>query len=136
MNEFIKEVAEYIIKMHTIKEAAEHFGKSESSIKKYLSIVRDNTKEGYDAILHQKLDLAQQKIILMGVKKGGTLGKRKSTISLEEAKDLGEDYIKNGLSLRELEAKTGIPKSTLHENIHKVSDTEFQDKLDSYTKGL
>ena len=135
MNEQIKEVAEYIVGMHTISEAAKHFGKSESSIKKYLSVVRDNTKEGYDAILHQKLDLAQQKIVLLGVKKGGMLGKRKSTISGKMAKSLGEDYIKNGLSLRELEAKSGIPKSTLHENIHKVEDQEFQEELDHYTKG-
>ena len=135
MNEQIREVAEYIINMHTIREAAKHFGKSESSIKKYLSVVRDNTKEGYDAILHQKLDLAQQKIMLLGVKKGGMVGKRKSTINEDTAKMLGEDYIKNGLSLRELEAKSGIPKSTLHENIHKIEDPDFQEELNHYTKG-
>ena len=69
-----------------------------------------------------------------------TLKKPKEYIIIYDTKEITskqrEDYIKNGLSLRELEAKTGIPKSTLHENIHKVADPEFQDKLDNYTKGL
>ena len=48
---YLRQVAEYIIADHTIQEASVYFNKSTSSIKKYLAKVRDEKEESYAPIL-------------------------------------------------------------------------------------
>ena len=134
MNDYIREVALYIIDNHTIKEAADYFHKSVSSIKKYLAVVRNQNDPNYDASLAEKLKLAQAKIVLDGVKKGGMIGKRSSNLTEEEKREYAKMWM-GGLTLEELAGKTGIPKSTLQENIRSIKDQELQVQIDEYLKG-
>ncbi len=134
MNDYIREVALYIIDNHTIKEAADNFHKSISIIKKYLAEVRNENNPQYDAILAEKLALAQKKIILAGTKKGGALGKRKSKMTEEEKRSYAMMWL-SGLTLEELSLKTNIPTSTLQENIRSIKDDELQNQIDEYLKG-
>lgn len=129
MQEIINNVAKFIIDGHTIGEATEHFGKSESSIKKYLSKIRNPQSEYYDAILSKKLELAQAKIILMGQKKGGMIGKRGRTRSSEEQLRLAQEYL-NGITLAKLSEAEGIPISTLHDTIREIKDPQLQSDID------
>ncbi len=133
MKDYIREIAEYIIEEHTILEAANHFGKSVSSIKKYLAKVRDINDANYNAVLAEKLKLAQEKVILKGVKKGGSKGKRGRNLSLEEAKKYAEIYM-GGLTYEQLEDLTKIPKSTLQEAIRGIPDKEIQERLNQYVR--
>ncbi len=129
MQELIKNVVKFIIDGHTIEEATKRFEKSESSIKKYLSKVRDPQSEYYDPILSKKLELAQAKIILMGQKKGGTLGKRGRTRSNEEQVRLATEYL-NGVTLAKLSEMENIPVSTLHDTIRGIQDPQLQSDID------
>ena len=128
-----KEVALYIIDNHTIEEASAKFSKSVSSIKKYLAKVRDQNNPNYEPILAEKLRLAHAKIQLAGVKKGGAISKRAKKISLDEARKYANIYM-SGYSYEQLEELTGIPKSTLQENIRNIPDLDLQIKLDEYTR--
>ena len=134
MNDYIKEVTLYVIDNHTIKETADYFHKSVSSIKKYLAVVRDINDPNYDPFLAEKLKLAQTKIILDGVKKGGMRGKRGSNLTEEEKREYAKMWM-GGLTLEDLALKTGIPKSTLQENIRSIDDQELQAQIDKYLKG-
>ncbi len=133
MSNLIKEVALYIIDGHTIEEASKHFSKSVSSIKKYLAKVRDTNASDYDANLAEKLKLAQEKIILKGVKKGGSLGKRTRNLRENEAKMYADAYM-SGLTIEQLANLSQIPKSTLHETIRSIDDKEIQERLDDYVR--
>ncbi len=131
MNDYIKEVASYIIDYHTIKEASEHFHKSPRTIKLYLAKVRDANDANYDKILAEKLQLAQLKIQLMGVKKGGQVGRKTTTLTEEEKREYAKLYL-SGLTYEKLANISGIPKSTLQENIRSIDDTELQSTIDGY----
>ncbi len=131
MNDYIREVALYIIEEHTIAEAAQFFGKSVSSIKKYLAKVRDDSDPNYDALLAEKLKLAQEKVILKGVKKGGSKGKRGRFLKENEAKMYAEAYM-GGLTYEQLADLSKIPRSTLQETFRAIDDKEIQERLDEY----
>ena len=130
----IKEVAIYVIdNLATIEQTAAYFHKSVSSIKKYLAKIRDVNNPSYDPILAEKLKLAQAKISLIGVSKGGSISKRGKSITEEEARGYAKDYL-NGQSYRSLSQEKKIPKSTLHENIRSIKDDDLQKSLDEYSR--
>ena len=128
---YIRQVAEYVIADHTIEETATHFNKSTSSIKKYLAKVRNESDASYDQILAEKLRLAQAKKILEGQKKGGTISKRGKTYEEFTARMYAEAYL-SGMTIRKLSELSGIPKSTLDEMIRGIKDEELQKKIDDY----
>lgn len=133
--DFIIQVAEFIADNHSIKEAMDYFGKSESSIKKYLAKFRDENGEYFEPRLAEKLKLSQQKIILEGQKLGGSIGKRGKTYEEFTARMYAEAYL-SGLTLEQLEELSEIPKSTLHDMIRGIDDPVLQEKIDEYVKGL
>ena len=129
--EYIKQIANYIIDNHTISDAAAHFSKSTSSIKKYLAKIRNESDARYDQILAEKLRLAQAKKILEGQKKGGTISKRGKTYEQFTARMYAEAYL-SGMTIRKLSELSGIPKSTLDEMTRGIKDEELQKKIDDY----
>lgn len=131
--EYIKQIANYIIDNHTISEAAAHFSKSTSSIKKYLAKIRDEKEEGYDPLLAERLKLAQTKMILEGQKKGGKAGKRAKSYEDFTAKMYAEAYL-TGITLEQLSELSQIPKSTLHDMIRGIKDEELQKRIDEYVE--
>ena len=128
---YLRQVAEYIIADHTIQEASVYFNKSTSSIKKYLAKVRDEKEESYDPILAEKLKLAQAKKILEGRKKGGETSKRGKTYEEFTARMYADAYL-SGMTLRKLSQVSGIPKSTLEEMIRGIKDEALQKQIDDY----
>lgn len=128
------QVANYIIEGHTIEEASIYFQKSISSIKKYLAKIRNENLETYDSTLAKKLKLAQQKIILEGQKKGGSLGKRPKTRSKEEIQKLAELY-SSGHTYDTLSFQTNIPRSTLHEAVKSYEKEEIQKAIKESQNG-
>ena len=130
-----REVAEYIIKNNaTVNDAAVYFGKSSSSIKKYLKNVRNKELDGYDSRLAEQLELTQKKIVLKGQKQGGHKGK--VTKYLDESSI--EMYVRaymSGLNLRELSELAQIPKSTLDDaflSLRQSNPELYQEYVDYY----
>lgn len=80
MDELIKQVANYIINNRaTINETAGAFGKSVSSIKKYIN---DADKlQRIDFELYQKVKEVQKIVELNGQIAGGRIGKRSASVS-------------------------------------------------------
>lgn len=132
-NELIREVAEYVIKEHTIQETANEFQKSTSSIKKYLAKVRDESWEGYDPILAERLKLAQAKITLQGQKQGATIGKRGKSYEEFTARMYADAYL-SGVTIEVLSELSQIPHSTLFDMIRGIEDEELQKRIDDYVK--
>lgn len=130
MSDIIYQVGEFIAEVHTIEEASQLFGKSTSSIKKYLAKIRDKNSPYYNEILAEKIKLAQMQIELMGRQKGGRNGKRSSSYDEKSARLLAETYIHSGLSFERMAEITGIPSSTLCDVIRGIPDAELQARID------
>ena len=60
---YIRQVAEYVIADHTIEETATHFNKSTSSIKKYLAKIRNVSDADRNAGFMKAVQDSVQKII-------------------------------------------------------------------------
>lgn len=131
-NEYLISIGKYVIEGHTIKETAQHFNKSESSIQKYLAKIRNPQSENYNEILAEKLKLAQLKMELQGRKKDGSNGKRGKTYEEFTARMYAEAYL-SGLTIKQLADLSGIPKSTLHDMIREIDDEKLQKVIDEYT---
>lgn len=129
--ENILEIVNYIIAGHTVEETALYFGKSPSSIKKYLAKFRNKDSEFYDPILVEKLSLAQAKISLERTKLGGSIGKRGKTYEEFTARMYAEAYL-TGLTLEELSELSMISISSLHDMIRGIDDKELQKRIDEY----
>lgn len=129
---FIWEVGEYIANGHKISEAADHFNKSISSIKKYLAKIRNKDSDCYNEILAEKIKLAQAKIELEGHIKGGSLGKRGKIYEEWQIEMLLESFIASGLSLAAFADLILIPKSTLYDLFCNVQNSLLKNKFREY----
>lgn len=125
MDELIKQVANYIINNRaTINETAGAFGKSVSSIKKYIN---DADKlQRIDFELYLKVKEVQKVIELNGQIAGGRIGKRSAGISDYDSIEMAQDRIDNYATLEQLSKKYNVPTSTIYEAIKRIDDDETQ----------
>lgn len=125
MDELIKQVANYIINNRaTINETAGAFGKSVSSIKKYIN---DADKlQRIDFELYLKVKEVQKVIELNGQIAGGRIGKRSAGISDYDSIEMAQDRIDNYATLKQLSKKYNVPTSTIYEAIKRIDDDETQ----------
>lgn len=125
MDELIKQVANYIINNRaTINETAGAFGKSVSSIKKYIN---DADKlQRIDFELYLKVKEVQKVIELNGQIAGGRIGKRSAGISDYDFIEMAQDRIDNYATLEQLSKKYNVPTSTIYEAIKRIDDDETQ----------
>lgn len=130
-----KELVDYLAldDGHTVKEAAEHFNVSTSTIQKKLAKIRDINDVDYSPYLATKLKLAQDKVTIRGQIKGGKTSKRGRSLDEESIRMYAEAYL-SGLTLRNLAEISGIPKTTLWENIRSLPDADLQKQIDEYIK--
>ena len=131
--DYFEKVCQYVVDGHTIRETALYFEKSERSIQLYLKKIKDPQSEYYNAILAEKLRLAQSKMILEGERLGGKIGKRKRTFDEEQIRLYAEAYL-SGQTLESLSILSEIPKSTLHDMIRSIPDKELQKRIDEYVR--
>lgn len=125
MDELIKQVANYIVNNRaTINEMAGAFGKSVSSIKKYIN---DADKlQRIDFELYLKVKEVQKVIELNGQIAGGRIGKRSAGISDYDSIEMAQDRIDNYATLEQLSKKYNVPTSTIYEAIKRIDDDETQ----------
>lgn len=125
MDELIKQVANYIINNRaTINETAGAFGKSVSSIKKYIN---DADKlQRIDFELYLKVKEVQKVIELNGQIAGGRIGKRSAGISDYDSIEMAQDRIDNYATLEQLSKKYNVPTSTIYEAIKRIDNNETQ----------
>lgn len=125
MDELIKQVANYIINNRaTINETAGAFGKSVSSIKKYINDV--DKLQRIDFELYLKVKEVQKIIELNGQIAGGRIGKRSAGISDYDSIEMAQDRIDNYATLEQLSKKYNVPTSTIYEAIKRIDDDETQ----------
>lgn len=126
MDELIKQVANYIINNRaTINETAGAFGKSVSSIKKYINDV--DKLQRIDFELYLKVKEVQKIIELNGqIAAGGRIGKRSAGISDYDSIEMAQDRIDNYVTLEQLSKKYNVPTSTIYEAIKRIDDDETQ----------
>ena len=130
MNEqerLVLEVAKYIIENKaTVSDTATHFGKSVSSIKKYINNkLFDIDKNAYEAVKE-----VQNELILAGRKLGGETGKRGPSISEEEVKEIALKMIEKSWTYTDAAINLGIPSSTIYERVNALKDPEIRNELD------
>lgn len=125
MDELIKQVANYIINNRaTINETAGAFGRSVSSIKKYIN---DADKlQRIDFELYLKVKEVQKVIELNGQIADGRIGKRSAGISDYDSIEMAQDRIDNYAILEQLSKKYNVPTSTIYEAIKRIDDDETQ----------
>lgn len=125
MDELIKQVANYIINNRaTINETAGAFGKSVSSIKKYINDV--DKLQRIDFELYLKVKEVQKIIELNGQIAGGRIGERSAGISDYDSIEMAQDRIDNYATLEQLSKKYNVPTSTIYEAIKRIDDDETQ----------
>lgn len=125
MDELFKCVANYIIdNKATINETAGAFGKSVSSIKKYINDADKLRRVDFE--LYLKVKEVQKVIELNGQIAGGRMGKRSAGISDYDSIEMAQDRIDNYATLEQLSKKYNVPTSTIYEAIKRIDDDETQ----------
>lgn len=127
-----RKVVEYIVDSYengelvNVIEASRKFDCSVSSIRKCIARLKNSNDENEKRLYSSYLEVAKMNQ-LNGRGLGGTLGKRSSSLSLDDIQKYCDYIIETGCTLRELEKETGISKSTLYENLKKLGNTELND---------
>lgn len=113
-------IIEYIIDNPslTLEQVSNSFEISLSSIKKYISSLK-NSGDEKDILLYSKYQLRAEKNMNLGRSKGGSIGKIQKPIDKDEIRLLAIDIIANNLTVEEAAKKVSKPKSTFYENLIK-----------------
>lgn len=134
-----RRVVEYIVESYrkgrlvTVLDASHKFDCSVSSIRKYIAKLKKSDDEK-DIILYNSYLEVSNINKLNGHILGGKNGKRRSTLSDSLVTDLCDYIVESGCTLRQMEKGTGIPKSTLYENLSKLNDPRLQDVYDEHRR--
>lgn len=134
-----RKVVEYIVESYregrlvTVLDASHKFDCSVSSIRKYIAKLKKSDDEK-DIILYNSYLEVSNINKLNGHILGGKNGKRRSTLSDSLVTDLCDYIVESGCTLRQMEKGTGIPKSTLYENLSKLNDPRLQDVYDEHRR--
>lgn len=132
-----RKVVEYIVdsyregRLVTVLDASHKFDCSVSSIRKYIAKLKVSTNPA-DKKLYDSYLVVSSMTRLRGQILGGKNGKRNSNLSFSSISDLCEYLIENNCTLRQMEKISGIPKSTLYENLSKLNDSRLQDIYDEH----
>lgn len=115
--DILKEADYYLNNRVTIKQASSDLGISEKTLQLHLKKLESIAPEVFVLVLDKKKANEKQ-----GRIKGGTLGKRLPSWDMDTAKEVSSKIIDGEMTYREAEEKLGIPKSTIHEMVHKVNN--------------
>ncbi|MGM9849622.1 MAG: hypothetical protein ACI31V_01835 [Bacilli bacterium] len=132
-----RKVVEYIVdsyregRLVTVLDASHKFDCSVSSIRKYIARLKGSIDENDKKLYNSYLVIAGINQ-LNGQVLGGKKGKRLSTFSSSDVSDLCDFIVENDCTLRQMEKISGIPKSTLYENLSKLNDSRLQDIYDEH----
>lgn len=134
-----RKVVEYIVdsyregRLVTVLDASHKFDCSISSIRKYIAKLKVSTDPA-DKKLYDSYLVVSSMARLRGQILGGKKGKRLSTFSSSDVSDLCDFIVENDCTLRQMEKISGIPKSTLYENLSKLKDSRLQDIYDEHRR--
>ena len=134
-----RKVVEYIVdsyregRLVTVLDASHKFDCSVSSIRKYIAKLKVSTDPA-DKKLYDSYLVVSSMARLKGQILGGKNGKRNSNLSFSSISDLCEYLIENNCTLRQMEKISGIPKSTLYENLSKLKDSRLHDIYDEHRR--
>lgn len=124
----ILEIAKYIISNKaTIQMAADKFGISTSSVKKYIN--DDKNLKSIDYSAYVAVKETQKDLIKTGNYVGGKNGIRTSSISDFEAEEIARTMIQKGWTLEQASIFYQIPSSTIYDNLMRLKDSELLNDL-------
>lgn len=124
----IKTVAKFIIENNaTVNETAEYFSISESCIKKYINDPNNLIRISFSD--YEKIKVIQESLQIEGRSIGGKVGKRSATLKEHEILRIAMQMIKMGWTLEQASIQLNIPKSTIYENLVKITDIELRKRI-------
>lgn len=122
----VRQVALYVIDNHTCEEAAQEFGLSLGTIKKYLKLARDDRSVYYNESVATQLSIALASNSLQGKIKGGTVGARERIISKEQAIEFYYMIETKTATLRELAEMSSCSPATVLNAINALTPEDFK----------
>ena len=127
MSELFKREAQfYLDNNYTIGETASRLNVCKSTLQKHFQKLASIDPELYNQVRNK-----QMKSIEKGRAKGGTVGKRTRSYTMEEANRIADLFISNQYTLDELSIATGMPRTTLYELLRsKKLDLEKQSQIE------
>ena len=125
-----RKIVEYIVdsfnqgQLVSVVDVSLKFDCSVSSIRKYIAKLKSSNNPD-DINLYNKYLYVSRVNQEKGRVIGGKNGKRTSNFSRDEISSLCNYIIENDCTLRQLEKESGIPKSTLYDNLDKLGDSRL-----------
>lgn len=125
-----RKIVEYIVDscengdFVNVIQASKKFDCSVSSIRKCIAKLKSSNNPD-DINLYNKYFYVSRVNQEKGRVMGGKNGKRTSNFSRDEVSSLCNYIIENDCTLRQLEKESGIPKSTLYDNLDKLGDSRL-----------
>lgn len=109
----------------TLKDAADYFNVSLSTVKKMMKKIKEELNE--DTVIYRELKENSKNNELLGKQKGGQALNTgiKRTFSLEQISLLAMELIANNMTLDLASEKFKIPKSTLWDNFNLLNCEEY-----------
>lgn len=109
----------------TLKQAADYFEVSLSTVKKMMKQIKENLNE--NSAIYQELNGISKQNELLGKQKGGQVlnSGPKRTLSLEQISLIAMEIIANNMTLDLASQKFLIPKSTLWDNLNLLNCQQY-----------
>ena len=132
-----RKIVEYIVdsfnqgQLVSVIDASLKFDCSVSSIRKCIAKLKSSNNPD-DINLYNKYLYVSRVNQEKGRVTGGKNGKRTSNFSRDEVSSLCNYIIENDCTLRQLEKESGIPKSTIYENLNKLGDSRLSAVYSGY----
>lgn len=134
-----RKIVEYIVdsfnqgQLVSVVDVSLKFDCSVSSIRKCIAKLKSSNNPD-DINLYNKYLYVSRFNQEKGRVMGGKNGKRTSNFNHDAVSSLCDYMINNDCTLRQLEKKTGIPKSTLYENLDRLGDSRLKDLYNEHRR--
>ncbi len=124
-----KQVIAYFLEGHNISEVAAYFHKARKSVNLILELVSKPDSPYYNKEEALKIKLLKEKLLLEARKKAGMKSKREIVIKDDEALDIMDKILNQGLSLRELASEYNCSHTTISKAIKRVATKEQLERI-------
>ena len=128
--DLLNEIIGYVKQGLTNDQIAEACCISKRTVQLYLGNLKDPKSPFYDIKLYNYLKQLREKYSYLARKVGATLGKRSSSYDENFIRQCCQYIINLGETLEEASFHYQIPKSTLYDNLKKITEEELQIELE------
>lgn len=123
-NNFLDELVDYIVsdEGHNMTEAANHFGCSRPTVKRYLDMLSDEKSLYYNQFKAMRVRLTLQKELLESRSKAGSISRRKNCLTEAQALEARFKNVYQQIPLRQLAKEYKCSHMTIANAINNLSE--------------